>query len=132
MSLTNIQREQNLKRKKAAKSRGAARYDASSMLALKSISQVGGDKVKLINISRRGALIESRKRLSPGSTISLRLIIGESVYFIKGRIVRSINSPTAGRVFRSGITFHEDFSALPAHDDKDSAKKIKALVQTVA
>lgn len=132
MSLTNIQMEQSLRRNKRAKTRTAPRFDGSTMLALKSISRVEGHKVKVINISRRGALVESRDRLSPGSTISLRLTTDKTVYFIKGRVVRSRKSPTSGRMYQSGISFYKDFEFLPAGDDKEAKPHDEALVQTVA
>ncbi len=132
MSLANLQMEHSLRRKKTDSSRNAPRFDAPAMLALKCISLAEGHKVKLINISRRGALIESRDRMSPGSTISLRLTTEKTVYFIKGRIVRSSSSPMSGRVFRSGIAFHEDFTILPEGADERPEPNMEAVVQTVA
>jgi hypothetical protein len=117
MSLSNIYREQSQKRKATEKSRTAPRFDPSAINSLKSVSQTGGQKVKLINISDRGALIETRDRLSPGSTIRLRLTIEKSFCFIKGRIIRSSLSPTDGRVFRSAISFHQDLKILPVDAD---------------
>ncbi len=132
MSLTNIQREWNLKRKKTTQTRTAPRFDASSLVALKSVSQAGGLKVKLINISRRGALIESRNRLSPGSSVSLQLTSEKAVYFIKGQVVRSKASLRNNRMFQSGITFHKDFTILPAGTDKDLRPYLEVLVQIIA
>jgi hypothetical protein len=132
MGLTNIQREPNRKREKTAKSRTTTRFDASAMPALKSISQVKGDKVKLINISRRGALVEGHNRLSAGSSISLRLTAEKAVYFIKGRVVRSRTDPKRPRIYQSGIAFHEDFEILPAGSEKDSESFIEVMAQLVA
>ena len=95
--------------------RTTPRFDASAMPALKCISRVGGGKVKLINISRGGALIESRERISLGSSIAVRLTIDSGVHFIKGRIIRSRGFLKGGRVFQSAITFREDFKILPAN-----------------
>jgi len=131
MGLTNIQREKNLKREKTAKSRNTPRFDASAMPSLKCISQVRGDKVKLINISRRGALIEGHNRLSAGSTISLRLTTEKSVYFVKGQVVRSRANPIRPRIFQSGIAFHEDFEILPSGSEKNPESFIGAMVQFV-
>jgi hypothetical protein len=132
MGLTNIQREKNLKREKAAKSRTSPRFEASAMPKLKSISQVRGDKVKLLNISRRGALIEGPNRLSNGSTISLRLTTEKNVYFVKGRVVRSRANPARPRFFQSGIAFKKDFEILPAGSEKGSESFIEVMVQLVA
>jgi hypothetical protein len=105
--------EHSLKHQKTANRRTHPRFDSSAVPALKHISRVGGYKVKLINISRGGALIESRERIPIGSSISLRLTSENTVNFIKGRIVRSSTSPRKGRAFQSGIAFNEDFTGLP-------------------
>jgi hypothetical protein len=99
--------------------RAAPRFDASAIPALKSISRIGGPTVKIINISRRGALLESRERLAPGSSIALRLTTEKDVYFIKGRITRSQTYPRIGRAFQSAVAFREDFNILPASIDTD-------------
>ncbi len=104
---------------KIEKRRKAPRFDASAIHTLKSISRIGGPTVKLINISRRGALVEGRERISPGSSIALRLTTEKDVFFVKGRIIRSRTLPKIGRVFQSAIVFKEDFALLPASTDAD-------------
>ena len=91
------------------------RFGASSIRALKSVSQVGGPEVKLINISRRGALIEGPERMSLRSRISLRLTTAEEVYFLKGRIIRCRSFPIDARAikYQSAIIFDESFTILP-------------------
>jgi len=101
--------------------RKSPRFDASAIPNLKIISQVGRDKIKLINISRRGALIEGCERMSPGSNIALHLFIAKSVYPLRGRITRCDLSPADNPVpqYRSAIEFDEDFKLLPASTDSD-------------
>lgn len=130
MSRSNLQTEHSLSRQKDAKSRKAPRFDASVLLNFKSISRVGGIKVKLINISRRGALIESRERMSPRSHIFLRVTTDKAVYLIKGRVVRCSIPSMKGRVFQSAIAFNEDFTILPAGLDDDSEFLLQLLMQT--
>jgi hypothetical protein len=107
--------------------RKTPRFSASAIPTLKSISWIGGPEVELINISRSGAMIESHERMLPGSDISLRLAIGEDVFLLKGRIVRSSTSPKKGRIFQSGIAFNEEFKLLPRtinlFEDEDILKK---------
>ena len=93
----------------------AARLDASAIRTLKSVSQVGGPEIKLINISRRGALIESPERKSLRSRISLRLATEEEAYLLKGRIIRCSTCPMNPEVlkYRYAIIFDKDFSILP-------------------
>ena len=97
--------------------RGAPRFDASAIPSLKSINQVGGPEIKLINISRGGALIESQEPLSKGSNICLRLVTAKNVYLLKGRIIRFSASSMNGNVlqYQSAIIFDEDFTILPSN-----------------
>ncbi len=106
--------ERNLKRPHFQERRGAPRFDVFYGLpTLKSISRVGGHEVTLINISRLGALIESRERMRPNSRIVLRAITAEATYIFKGRITRCIISPGRFKVFQAGIEFDEEFTFLP-------------------
>jgi hypothetical protein len=113
MSHTTLQMEHRLKGQQFGKCKPAPRFNASALPTLKGINRVGGPEVKLINISRSGALIESPEHMSPGSDISLRLVTAEAVYSIKGRITRCSTSSTNDRLFQSGIAFDEDFTMLP-------------------
>jgi hypothetical protein len=111
--LGNPVNKQRLKHQSIKDRRKAPRFDASVIPTLKNIRQVGGPEVELINISRVGALIESHDRMSPGSDISLQLVIGEDVFLLKGRIIRCSISSTNDAVFQSAIAFDEDFKLLP-------------------
>jgi hypothetical protein len=113
MSHTTLQTEQKPKSKRFEKCRPAPRFDASAIPALKSANLVVGAEVKLINISRSGALIESPERMSPGSDISLRLVTAKTVHVLKGRVVRCSTSTTNDKLFQSGVAFDEEFTILP-------------------
>ena len=78
--------------------RKARRFDASAIPNLKIINQAGRDENKMLNISRRGALIEGRELMSPESSISLHLFIAKSAYPLKGRITRCGLSSTNSNV----------------------------------
>ncbi len=97
--------------------RRAPRFDATAIPGFKYVSRLGGPTVQLINISRGGALIESRERISPGASVALRLTTENDAYFIKGRIVRSRAFPMRGRLYQSAIAFKEDFTIVPASTD---------------
>ena len=113
MKHTVLQMEQHLKGQNIGGRRAVPRFDASVIPTLKSINRVGGPKVELINISRRGALIESREHMSSGSSISLRFVTTETAYVIKGRITRCSTSLTKKKSFQSAIAFDKDFTFLP-------------------
>jgi len=84
---------------------------------------VAGPEVKLINISRGGALIESEARLSPGANICLRLVTAESVYLLKGQVVRSRASILVGAalLYQSAVSFEEALTILPPTDREEGA-----------
>jgi len=106
--------ERNPKRHNFQERRRSPRFDVSVALpTLKSVSRVGGREVTLINISRHGALIESRERMQPNSRIVLRAITAETTYIFKGRITRCIMSPKKYKMFQAGIEFDEEFTFLP-------------------
>lgn len=114
MDPTTLQTKQPLKHQNIGDDRAAPRFDASAIPGFKSIIQVGGPKVKLINISRRGLLIEGREFMSPGSSISLQLFTAEAVYPIKGRITRcrSTSMDDKGLQYQSAIFLDEDLTIL--------------------
>ena len=99
--------------------RKAPRFNASAIPNLKIINQFGGSGIKLINISRGGALIEGSERMHPGSRISLQLFMAKSVYPLKGRINRCGPSSTNNKVFQSAIEFDEEFMLLPVSTDSE-------------
>ena len=74
--------------------------------------------MKLINISRGGALLESQEPLAKGSEICLQLITAGKIYLIKGRILRYYISFIAGNIlrYRSAIAFDKDFAIMPARE----------------
>jgi hypothetical protein len=106
---------QDLKSQSTEERRKAPRFDLFlAMPTLKSINRVDGHEVSLINISRRGALIDTREQMSAGSHIFLRMVTAETVYIVKGRIIRCGVSPTNDRTFQTAIEFDKDFAPLPA------------------
>jgi len=125
MNNTILQTEQLLKPQSVVERRKAPRFDASAIPDFKSISQVGGPEVKLINISRCGALIESPEVMPLGSSISLQITTSQYVHIVRGRIIgRSIHyriSPQNEKVLhcQSAISFDEDFPILPKGPNSD-------------
>jgi hypothetical protein len=106
--------EKNLRRQNFKERRKAPRFDVFlAMPTLKSIRRVGGHEVSLINISRLGALIESREWMSSGSRVVLRAVTAETVYIFKGRITRCSISPRKYKTYQAGIEFDEEFTFLP-------------------
>jgi hypothetical protein len=101
--------------------RKTPRFDASNIPNLRIIIQGDTHEAKVINISRGGALIECSEHMSPGSSISLHLLVAKTAYNIEGRITRSGLSSTNNQVpqYQSAIAFDKDFTLLPAGIDMD-------------
>jgi hypothetical protein len=70
--------------------------------------------VRLLNISRAGALLESDTRLFTGFHICLRLNTTDATFLLKGRILRSKTSTQDGSniKYESAVAFEEDFVLL--------------------
>ncbi len=111
-----LQMKQDLEHKSVKERREAVRFDIFfAMPTLKDINQADGLEVYMINMSRRGALIDSPVQMAPDSNIILRVITEETTYTIKGRITRCRVSSSSDKIFLSGIEFDQDFAPLPAH-----------------
>ena len=123
MQLLNWRRP---KRSIVGENRTAPRFDASDIPNLRIICDGDGLDAKLINISRRGALIESREGMLPGTYVYLQLAMDENIHYIRGRIIGHRSSSMNGRAFKIAIAFDEDFTALPSsdnlHEDEDFLK----------
>jgi hypothetical protein len=99
--------------------RKTPRFDPSVIPFLETVYLVGGPEVKLVNISRGGALIESWERFSPGLSIMLKITTAETLYYLKGRVLRYDVSSIDDTVphYYSAIAFEEDFTFLPERTD---------------
>lgn len=98
--------------------RKAPRFDASAIPSLRSVHLGEGPEIKLINISRLGALIETQERMSPGHGVSLRFITTEKVYSMEGRIIRC-HADSIDKVFacQCAVAFNKDFTILPSSEE---------------
>jgi hypothetical protein len=85
------------------------RHDATAVPQL-SARLVGGPAVRLINISKRGALFETNTRLLPGQSISVRFIAADAELTLTGRVVRSnVGTLTGTRLkYHTALCFGED------------------------
>ncbi len=90
--------------------RASPRLPPDAFPDLKGACLVSGSAVRLINISRGGALLESTERLSPSTRISLRLITTNGVLQLYGQILRStISHLNGGLRYRSAVAFEQEF-----------------------
>ena len=109
-----------MEQKNAVDRRQAHRFDPSDIPSLESVHLGEGPGMTLINISRSGALIETQRQMSPGSSVSLRIVTEEVVYLIKGQILRChVHSIDKAVTYRCAIAFDEDFTIFPSNRDVD-------------
>lgn len=115
MKSFNVRTGQLADRTRFAERRRAPRFDASVIPHLKSVRQAEGSEVKLINISRCGALIETRQRMLPKTRVSLRLDTKETVYFLEGEVLRCyVYEIDKALTYQYAVLFDEDFEILPS------------------
>ncbi len=120
MNNLNVRKKQPADRSKYMSRRRSPRFDSSAIPNLKSVHQVEGPEVKLINISRGGALIETQKRIPPGSKISLRIVTTEKVYTLNGQILRCyVYEIEKVLTYQCALAFDEDFTLLPSGSEED-------------
>src|SRR5262245_5943558 len=73
-----------------------------------------GQAVRLIDVSQRGALLETDDRLCPGRNVSLRFVARDKEFTLSGYVVRSWVSGLSHTklVYRTALSFAEDNPAL--------------------
>lgn len=95
--------------------RGSPRRPASMVPNLKARLLAGPD-VRLVDISRRGLLLETDSRLMPGSAIRIKLVADDANVVMKGCVIRSSVAVVTGEgiVYRTAISFDEDIALCDA------------------
>ncbi len=111
MSKTENRVPQNRSGTNVAKERRAfPRRPASELTFLKSVRLLAGPEVRLVDVSRGGALLESDTPLPPGTRICLRLVTTDTTLLIDGRVLRSrVSCLQPGLVrYKSAVQFDEE------------------------
>lgn len=88
---------------------------------------VGGPQVRLIDVSRRGAQVETTLPLKPGRAVTIRFVAADATLTLTGAVVRSSVAVLAeeGVKYHTALSFAEDVvicpedapSPTPAADD---------------
>jgi hypothetical protein len=96
-----------------ANRRTAPRLPPESFSAPISVSVNSFDDLSLVNISRGGALLQSRQVLRLNIKIALKISVGGKIYKVTGRVLRSnIVGLHGGVQYHSAVIFDEEFSAI--------------------
>jgi PilZ domain len=89
--------------------RHEVRHDATTLPHL-SAHLVKGPAVRLLDISRRGAMVESDTPLRPGRSVSLRFATPDAELILTGCVVRTtVSALTEAHLkYRTGLSFGDD------------------------
>ncbi len=76
---------------------------------------VGGPQVRLIDVSRRGARVETTMPLKPGRPLTIRFLAADTTLTLTGAVVRSSVAVLAehGVVYHTAVSFAEDLAVCP-------------------
>jgi c-di-GMP-binding flagellar brake protein YcgR len=66
---------------------------------------VADAQIRLVDISRSGCLIESRRHVAPGTTGELRVDVGGQTLSEQVRITRCVRVEGSGSLYRVGVEF---------------------------
>jgi hypothetical protein len=99
--------------KSGAERRTSPRLPPSALACPISVSLNSLPELALVNISRGGALLQSRELLRPNAKIVLRIAIDGVIHKVRGRILRSNIAGLQGGVqYHSAVVFDQEFTAL--------------------
>ncbi len=76
---------------------------------------VGGPQVRLIDISQRGALVETTLHLRPGRPVSIRFVAADTTFTLTGAVVRSSVAvlDDQGVKYHTALSFKKDVQFCP-------------------
>jgi hypothetical protein len=102
--------------------RHAPRHRAVAEHGIRGARVRPGYDVAIVDVSARGALVETTRRLLPGALIDLQLEFGDGVKIVRGRVLRSAVSAVqpGALLYRAAVLFDRvlpclsDGNELPA------------------
>lgn len=121
--------KQSHKREKVEDGRERRRFVRIAADAMPHVTArvVGGPQVRLIDVSRRGAQVETTLPLKPGRAVTIRFVAADATLTLTGAVVRSSVAVLAeeGVKYHTALSFAEDVvicpeaapPPLPAADD---------------
>lgn len=91
--------------------RASRRLPASAVPNLKA-RLLSGPDVRLVDVSRRGVLLETNTRLMPDSVVRMKFVADDGTLVLKGVVARSNVSALGdhGLIYRTAVTFEEEIS----------------------
>jgi len=107
----DAQPRQPARDRRADQRRGDVRRPASAAPDLKA-RLASASTVRLLNISRRGVLLETDARLTPHSVIAIRFVASRGSLLLKGCVVRSSVAMLTGETltYKTALSLDQDLS----------------------
>ena len=133
MMKTNAWIQQNASETTVVRERRASpRRPASELPFLKSVKLLAGPEVRLIDVSRGGAQLESETPLPPGTRVCLRLVTTDTTLLIDGRVLRSrVSCLQPGLVrYRSAVAFDEEVALFSVEKADPAAEEAEPRQQS--
>lgn len=82
------------------------RFNIEDVPSVKGIHSNAGSEIQVANISRGGALLQTRKRLAPGTRIRLEVVTVEDRFPLAGFVLRScMSSPNGTPRYQAAVAF---------------------------
>jgi hypothetical protein len=77
---------------------------------------VDGPEVRLLDVSRRGAKVETDLHLRPGTSVSIRFVAADTSFTLTGAVVRSSVAvlDEKGLKYHTALSFSSDVDVCPA------------------
>jgi hypothetical protein len=77
---------------------------------------VDGPEVRLLDVSRRGAQVETGLHLRPGTSVSIRFVAADTTFTLTGAVVRSSVAvlDEQGLKYHTALSFNSDVHVCPA------------------
>jgi hypothetical protein len=89
--------------------REASRHDATRKPARMVARIIGGSEVRLLDISRRGVLLETQTRLQFGAKATIRFTTSDAAVSVRAQVVRSrVASLGESLVYHTALKFDEE------------------------
>src|SRR5690606_15242690 len=100
---------------RGADRRAWPRFSAEQLRDVVARTATGGE-IRLVDLSRGGARLETDRRMLPNSSLSLKLVTADATFVISGRVVRSriVRLAQGGLGYDVAVSFSEPLKEVPS------------------
>lgn len=124
-------KQSHTRREKDEDGRDRRRYVRIAADALPHVTArvIGGPQVRLIDVSRRGAQVETTLPMRPGRSVTIRFVAADATLTLTGAVVRSSVAVLSeeGVKYHTALSFAEDVVICPDAAPEESPARDTAL-----